>query len=159
MREKKVLEIKGLKQPGYQILGIRPYSANPGDEYLSIVLAKSLKVEGEYVTWIYNWSLNEEFSAGHYTKDYAEAFDDFMERASHAHLVDWLAEVTVRLEDGVSAKDAEIDKEDLGTHKFEVKAYCRLDAIERALDEFHDAVCIGVLDDVHIDCKAKRKHQ
>lgn len=75
---------------GFDVIAERPYSAHPGDHYLSVVLARSPLMTGErghreWVTWTYNAQSNN-YSSGHYFPHAkaAEAFDDFLTRGVRA---------------------------------------------------------------------------
>lgn len=66
---------------GATILAERPYSTNPGDGSLRIVLAYWDADEG-YVTWIHNLD-NGGYHEGHYHRGdgaFEMAFNDFMQR-------------------------------------------------------------------------------
>lgn len=58
------------------ILLSKPYSNIKGDEYLKVVLAKYY---GEYVTWVYNESIND-YNTGHYFTIFDDALRDFINR-------------------------------------------------------------------------------
>ena len=61
-----------------ETLASKPYSANPGDHYLSVVLCK---VDGArpYVTWMKN-SEDKGFHSGHYFETLEGALHDFNNR-------------------------------------------------------------------------------
>ena len=64
---------------GVVLLGIKPYSSELGDAFLSIVLAYDPE-KSEWVTWIYNWQIKG-CSSGHYFKTFREAWVEFQDRA------------------------------------------------------------------------------
>lgn len=59
-------------------LASRPYSLNPGDEHLQIILTRRAHGAG-YVTHVYNADFGER-SGGHYFGDEAAAWRDFLTR-------------------------------------------------------------------------------
>jgi len=69
----------------------------------------------------------------------------------------WNVDLKVDLSPGCTAEDAEIDTAALTTHSFTVQADTEGEAVEAALDEFHDAIPIGVLDYVEIATSATPK--
>ena len=61
-----------------KLLATKPYSSNPGDDYLSIVL---YLVDGQYVTWMLNSFFGPSaHSSGHYFTNLKEALADFNRR-------------------------------------------------------------------------------
>lgn len=64
------------------ILARKPYSSNPADSYLEIVMARieKNKISHEFVTWVLNKQTNG-YSHGHYYEsDFKAALQDFNER-------------------------------------------------------------------------------
>ena len=71
--------IKDVSQPAFEIMR-KPYSLNPGDSHLDIVLAV-WGTRGEYVTWLHNKSVGR-YGEGHYFMDFDEAREDFYKRGN-----------------------------------------------------------------------------
>lgn len=63
------------------IVARKPYSANPSDDYLEVVLAKVDDNNCPCVTWIYNKQSNG-YSSGHYFTGLKEALVDFNTRGN-----------------------------------------------------------------------------
>lgn len=62
------------------ILGHKPYSSHPDDDYLQVVLAKvETAHRSEFVTWVLNLHTNG-YSHGHYFENLKEALADFNKR-------------------------------------------------------------------------------
>lgn len=71
--------IKDVSQPAFEIMR-KPYSLNPEDSHLDIVLAV-WGTRGEYVTWLHNKSVGG-YGEGHYFMDFDEAREDFYKRGN-----------------------------------------------------------------------------
>lgn len=71
--------IADVSQPAFEIMR-KPYSLNPGDSHLDIVLA-AWGTRGEYVTWVHNKSVGG-YGEGHYFMDFEDAREDFYKRGN-----------------------------------------------------------------------------
>lgn len=69
---------KEVGRPAWEIMR-KPYSLNPGDHYLNIVLAAWGTCE--WVTWLHNKSVGG-YGEGHYFTSYEEALEDFYKRGN-----------------------------------------------------------------------------
>lgn len=65
----------------------KPYSTNPNDHYLSIVLARVDNKYQPWVTWVYNKN-DDGYFWGHYFERYEDALDDFNNRGPRT-IQDW----------------------------------------------------------------------
>lgn len=64
------------------ILGRKPYSSHPDDDYLQVVLAKvETPHRQEFVTWVFN-TQNNGYGHGHYFENLKEALADFNSRGN-----------------------------------------------------------------------------
>lgn len=66
--------------------------------------------------------------------------------------------IVLALAEGCTSEDAEVSDDDLCEHYFLVGADSEDAAIEQALDEFHEDVFIGVLDNVVVTTGAELVH-
>ena len=63
-----------------EIIDRKPFSANPADSYLSIVLCRNpISRLSPFVTWVHN-SQTDDYFDGHYHKDLHAASKDFKTR-------------------------------------------------------------------------------
>lgn len=70
------------ERPDREILRSKPYSSHRDDWYLRVVLAQTDR--GEYVTWIYNYTIDGFTSGNYHGKNKTQALEDFWARGKWA---------------------------------------------------------------------------